>query len=93
MPASLPEQAPAAAPPPASSSTTAPSTGAGARPGGLGGSGMMPMGMMPHNRGGEGDKEAARNKDWFPDEPLVADEPEVSEPVAGQRRRVRPTET
>ena len=93
MPASLPEQAPAAAPPPAASSTTAPSTGAGARPGGFGGSGMMPMGMMPHNRGGEGDKEAARNKDWFPDEPLIADEPEVSEPVAGQRRRVRPTET
>jgi len=55
-----------------------------------------PMGMMPMagaGAGAGGDKELPRNQDWFPDEELVKDEAEVSEPVAGQRRRPRPTET
>jgi hypothetical protein len=56
---------------------------------------MGGMGMMPMNRGHGGDsgKELPRNAEWFPDEQLVKDEAEVSEPVAGQRRRARPTET
>jgi hypothetical protein len=97
LPASLPEQTapPAAAPPP--STTATPTEGAargGAPRAGMGGmGGMTPMGMMPHgNRGGEG-KELERNPDWFPDESLVKDDVEVSEPIAGQRKRVRPTET
>jgi hypothetical protein len=53
--------------------------------------GMMPMGGA--GVGGGGDKEMPRNVEWFPDEALVTDEPEVSEAVAGQRRRPRPTET
>ncbi|MCV6989747.1 PPE domain-containing protein [Mycobacterium timonense] len=94
MPAGLPEQlspgTPAAPPPPTTAPTSiprAPSTSGG----GMGG---MPMGMMPMGRaGGDSDKELTRNPEWFPDEPLVKDEPEVSEAVAGQRRRPRPTET
>lgn len=97
IPASLPEQLP----PPAAAAaaaetatatslprTTVPATAAMA--------GGMPMGMMPMaGRGGgsEGGKEMPRNPDWFPDEALVKDEPEVSEAVAGQRRRPRPTQT
>ncbi|UQX13436.1 PPE domain-containing protein [Candidatus Mycobacterium methanotrophicum] len=93
MPASLPEQLspPAAAPPPAP--TTAVPTNAVPRGGPSAGGGMMPMGMMPHgNRSGEG-QEIERNTQWFPDEPLVKDDVETSEPIAGQRKRTRPTET
>lgn len=95
LPASLPEQVsapPAAAP--STSSTATPMSGAagGAGRAGMGG-GMMPMGMMPPgSRGGEG-KEMDRNEEWFPDEALVKDEAETTEPIAGQRKRTRPTET
>ncbi len=94
MPAGLPEQAapPAPAPPPAS--TTAVPTTAVPRGGGTPmGGGMMPMGMMPHGNKGADGKEIDRNPEWFPDEPLVKDNVEVSEPIAGQRKRSRPTET
>ena len=94
MPAGLPEQAapPAPAPPPASTTavpTTAVPRGGGAAMGG----GMMPMGMMPHGNKGADGKEIDRNPEWFPDEPLVKDSVEVSEPIAGQRKRSRPAET
>lgn len=94
MPANLPQQGPPPAVAPPAAAATPGGTGAAPRPGGMSPmGGMMPMGMMPHGRGGEGGKEVPRNKDWFPDEPLVTDDPEVSEPIAGQRRRARPTET
>lgn len=89
MPAGLPEQfAPA---PSATQPTTAPASVPTSAPG----AGMGGMGMMPMNRGhgGESGKELPRNAEWFPDEQLVKDEAEISEPVAGQRRRARPTET
>lgn len=95
LPASLPEQL--SAPPAAAastSSTATPMAGASGSAGrsGMGG-GMMPMGMMPRgSSGGEG-KEIDRNEEWFPDEALVKDEAETTEPIAGQRKRVRPTET
>lgn len=92
MPASLPEQGPPAveAPP----KTSAVPTGGAQRPGAGGGmGGMMPMGMMPHGGKGSGGKELDRNPEWSPDEPLVKDAPDVSEPIAGHRKRVRPTET
>lgn len=97
VPAGLPEQLP----PPAAASaaaTEAAATTSMPRPVGpttAGMAGGMPMGMMPMaGRGaGEAGKEMPRNPDWFPDEPLVKDEPEVSEAVAGQRRRPRPTQT
>lgn len=91
MPAGLPVQAEV---PPQGASTSATPT-AGAKPSGMGGMGMggMGMGMMPHGgKGGEG-KEVDRNRDWFPDEPLVTDEAETTDPIAGLRKRVRPTET
>lgn len=92
-PASLPEQ-PAAPPPPPAAPTSSP---AGVRTSvpGTGMAGGMPMGMMPMGQrgGADGDKELPRNTDWFPDEALVKDEAEVSEAVAGQRRRPRPQET
>lgn len=94
MPASLPEQQgrPAAVEPaPAASAMP---TGRMPKTSGTGGmGGMMPMGMMPHGRKGSAGKELDRNPEWSPDEPLVKDEPEVSEPIAGQRKRARPTET
>lgn len=92
MPASLPEQGqPAVESPP---KTSAVPTGGAQRPGAGGGmGGMMPMGMMPHGGKGNGGKELDRNPEWSPDEPLVKDAAEVSEPIAGHRKRVRPTET
>ncbi|QSN49730.1 PPE domain-containing protein [Mycobacteroides abscessus] len=93
MPASLPQQAPAPAPVPPASTTAVP-TGSSVRGGaGPGGAGMMPMGMMPPGSRNAEDKEIDRNTDWFPDEQLVKDDVEVSEPIAGQRKRARPTET
>jgi PPE-repeat protein len=91
MPAGLPEQFSPAQP--AAQPTTAPPAGVNA--GATSGTGGMGMGMMPMGRGmgGEGAKALPRNAEWFPDEALVKDEAEVSEPVAGQRRRARPTET
>ena len=97
IPAGLPEQLP-----PAASAASAAETAARAsmpRPAGPTAAGMgggMPMGMMPmagRGVGGDGNKELPRNTDWFPDEALVKDEAEVSEAVAGQRRRPRPTQT
>lgn len=93
MPASLPEQLspPAAAAPPATNAV--PTAAAPPRGGSPMGGSMMPMGMMPHGaKSGEG-QELDRNTDWFPDEPLVKDDVEVSQPIAGQRKRDRPSET
>jgi hypothetical protein len=89
MPAGLPEQFSPAQP------ATQPTAAPPSVPTSTSGSGMGGMGMMPMNRGHGGDsgKELPRNAEWFPDEQLVKDEAEVSEPVAGQRRRARPTET
>ncbi len=98
MPASLPEQSPPpAAAPPAAASSTMTGTPGQRGPGSAGtgmrmGMGMMPMGMG-RGGGGDGGKEMPRNKEWFPDEPLVADEAKVTDPVSGQRRRARPSET
>ena len=97
VPAGLPEQLP----PPAAgaAATEAAATTSVPRPappaGSAGMAGGMPMGMMPMaGRGGsDGGKEMPRNTDWFPDEALIKDEPEVSEAVAGQRRRPRPMQT
>lgn len=95
MPAALPEQlspATQAAPPPQSPAPPSAVPRTSAPP--VSGMGGTPMGMMPMGRhGGESDKELPRNPEWFPDEPLVKDEPEVSDAVAGQHRRPRPTET
>jgi hypothetical protein len=95
MPASLPEQSPPrAVEPPPSATAAIPTGGLPKTPVGAGGmGGMMPMGMMPHGGKGSGGKELDRNPEWSPDEPLVKDAPEVTEPIAGQRKRVRPTET
>jgi hypothetical protein len=99
IPAGLPEQPPPPASSTPSSTPAAATTSAVPRPAVPGMAGMaggMPMGMMPMGGagvGGGGDKELPRNTEWFPDEALVTDEPEVSEAVAGQRRRPRPTET
>lgn len=94
LPASLPEQVSAAPPVAAPTSTTAsPMAGAaGAGRSGMGG-GMMPMGMMPPRNGSGEGTELDRNEEWFPDEALVKDEAETTEPIAGQRKRSRPTET
>ena len=97
VPAGLPEQLPppsgAAAAAQTATTTSVPRSPGPTMAGGM--AGGMPMGMMPMaGRGaGDGNKELARNPDWFPDEALVKDEPEVSEAVAGQRRRPRPTQT
>lgn len=97
VPAGLPEQLPAPAAAAAAAETAAttsvPRPTGPAVAGGM--AGGMPMGMMPMaGRGaGDGNKDMPRNTDWFPDEALVKDEPEVSEAVAGQRRRPRPTQT
>lgn len=90
MPAGLPLQAEASPQTPASTSATP--TGGG-KTAGMGGMGMGGMGMMPHGAKGGEAKELDRNKEWFPDESLVTDEAETTDPIAGLRKRVRPTET
>ena len=94
VPAGLPAQPapPVPSPPPSTGPVSVPRTTVPVAGGMVGG---MPMGMMPMagRGGGDGDKELPRNTEWFPDEPLVTDEPVVAEAVAGQRRRPRPQET